>query len=50
MSELMYRMDEMTRKIAKEQAERESQPDPWGVVAEVALAFVLASILRLFCC
>ena len=46
----MYQLDEMTRKLAKERAAQESRPDPWGVVGEIALAFVLAAILSLLCC
>jgi len=47
MSELMYQMDEIARRAAKE---RERKPDLWSRVAEIALAFILAGILDLICC
>lgn len=50
MSELMYQLDELAREAAKERAERENKKDPWGLVAEVVLAIVLAGFLDLFCC
>lgn len=50
MSDQLVKMDEIARRAAREKAERESRPDPWGMVAEIVLAFVLACILDLFCC
>lgn len=50
MSNLLVQVDEILRRMAKEEAARDAEPDPWGVVAEIALASVLACILSLICC